>query len=442
MVLAQAGVTIRLATWYLGCSLATFRRWSPVPEETAQLLDRTRSGRPPIFSEATCLRVIAFYCQSPLPGCQGWSLSWAARHLSQNLEIIGRTITSSTIHRILRKHGLRPHLIRYFLHISDPDFFPKMECLIDLYLNPPQHLFCIDECTGIQALERIAVRMETDHGIKIEFEYKRHGTRDLFSIFDVRTGRVFGKVTDNHRQETFVEVLSEHVSQQPADAKLHYICDNLAGHSTELVCRKVAELSGVPCPVLETALERREWLQSDQKRIVFYFTPYHGSWLNQVELWFGIIAAKCLKGRSFRSVDELGETLLAFHATWNEHFAHPFNWTYTGDGLHEKVVRRVTDWLVLRAKKLKRKFLHNQIKLLSNLVRDYWTAVPIKRWIGLHQAVLDSRKYLTGIIDGHEETQNDLAALAISLSACLEAAPTGNESAATTVIKANDQMPI
>lgn len=112
MVLAQAGVLARQAAWYLDCSLATFRRWGPVPEETAQLLDGTRPGRPPVFSEAIWLKVIGFYCQSPLPGYRGWSLSMASQYLSQNPEIIGRTISSSTIHRILRRHGLRPHLVR------------------------------------------------------------------------------------------------------------------------------------------------------------------------------------------------------------------------------------------------------------------------------------------------------------------------------------------
>lgn len=441
MVLAQAGVAGCLTVWYLECSLATLRRWSTAPEETAQLFDRPRSGRPPIFSEATCLRVIAFYCQNPLSGCRGWSLSWAAQHLSKKLETIGRAISSSTIHRILRKHGLRPHLVRYFLHITDPDFFPKMEHLIDLYLHPPQHLFCFDECTGLQALERIAVRMDTNSGTKIEFEYKRHGTRDLFSIFDVRTGKVFGRATDNHRQETIAEVLSEHINQQPADAVLHYICDNLAGHSTELICRQVAALSGVLYPNLKSAAERKLWLQSDEKRIVFHFTPYHGSWLNQVELWFGIIAAKCLKGRSFRSTDELSETLLAFHDTWDEHFAHPFNWTYNGDGLHEKVVRRVTAWFVLKAKKMDRKFLHKQIRLLSNLVRDYWLSVPKKRWTSLHQAIIDSQEYLSGIIDGHDVTQHDLAALTVSLSVSLTTKSTHVENGAITAYEEKDQMP-
>ena len=421
MVLAQAGVAARQIAGYLGCSLATLRRWSAMPEESAQLLDRSRSGRFPTFPEGTHLRVIAFYCQSPLSGCRGWSLSWAAQYLSQNPEILGHTISSSSIHRILKKNGLRPHLVRYFLHITDPDFFPKMEHLISLYLHPPQHLFCMDECTGLQALERVAPKMDTDSGAKIEFEYKRQGTRDLFSIFDVRSGKVFGRVMDNHRQETFVEVLSEHISQQKTDAPLHYILDNLASHSTELVCRAVAELSAVRCRSLESVAERKLWLQSDEKRIIFHFTPFHGSWLNQVEFWFGIIAAKCLKGRNFKSVDELSETLISFHDTWNEHFAHPFNWTYTGDGLHEKAVRRVTDWLVLKTKEMNRKFLHKQILLLANLVSSYWAAVPKKRWASLRHAIIDGHQYLEEIMDGHDQSQRDLAALTLSLAEHLTA---------------------
>ena len=414
----------RSAAWYLRCSLATVRKWSQVPEKTAQLLDGTRPGRRPLFTEALCLRVIAFYCQSPLPGSRGWSVSWAAQYLSKHLEILGRSITSSTIHRILKKHALRPHLVRYFLHVTDPDFFPKMERLIGLYLDPPDHLFCFDECTSIQALERVAATMHTDNGTKIEFEYERHGTRDLFSIFNVPTGKVFGRCTDNHRQETLVDVFAQHVHQQPEDVQLHYICDNLASHSTELFCQKVAALSGLPCPHLKTAPERKEWLQSHEKRIVIHFTPAHGSWLNQVELWFGILKTKCLRGQSFASIDELIQAIIMFHETWNEHFAHPFNWTYTGEGLHEKVVCRVTNWLLLKTKELKPNFLHKQLQLLRNMVRDYWQRVPRRRWACLHQALLDSTDFLAEIIAGDDEIRMDLDELTFSLSGCLEQQPT------------------
>ncbi len=411
MALVRASVAPSLCAWYLGCSLRTVRRWSPFVEQAALLLDKGRPGRPSVFSEAIYLRVTGFYCQNPLAGCRGWSLSWAATYLNQHLEILGRTISRSTIHRILGAHSLRPHRVKYFLHISDPLFFPKMERLIQLYLDPPQYLFCLDECTGLQALERVGPSIVADDGIKMDFEYKRLGTRDLYAILEVRSGTIFGTCTDNHREETLIQVFTEHVEQQPKDATLHYVCDNLANHSSEPFCRTVAELSGVPYPSLKLAAQRKQWLQSEEKRIVFHFTPYHGSWLNLVEIWFGILHSKCLKGTSFDSVDKLATTLDAFCATWNEHFAHPFRWTYRGEGLAEKVVSRLIDWLLLRHREMDRKFLHKQLQLINNLVRDYWPAVPRKRWHALLDALLESMPYVHHIIHGHMETQRTLEAL-------------------------------
>ncbi len=419
MVLVRARVAPSLCAWYLGCSLRTVRIWSRPVEQSAQLLDKARSGRPLVFSEAISLRVTGFYCQNPLPGCRGWTLSWAAQYLNQHLEIIGRTISRSTIHRILGAHSLRPHRVRYFLHISDPLFFPKMERLIQLYLDPPQFLFCLDECTGLQALERIGPRIVTDDGVKMDFEYKRQGRRDLYAILEVRSGTIFGRCTENHRKETLVRVFAEHVEQQPKDVALHYVCDNLANHSSELFCRTVAELSDVPYPSLKRAAQRKQWLQSEEKRIVFHFTPYHGSWLNLVEIWFGILHSKCLKGMSFDSVDKLIATLYAFCATWNEHFAHPFRWTYRGEGLAEKVVSRFIDGLLLRHREMDRKFLHKQLQLLNNLVQDYWPAVPRKRWQALLDALLDSKTHINCIIDGHVQSQHTLEVLLHNLPGSL-----------------------
>jgi transposase len=417
MLLTQAGVQPGVVVWFFACSLTMVRRWGGATEESAQLLDGKRSGRPVLFTESVHLRLIAFYCQCPLPGCRSWSVRWAAHYFNEHIEIIGRRVSPSTVHRVISTRSLRPHRVRYFLHITDPLFFPKMERLIQLYREPPQHLFCFDECSGVQALERIGVEIVTDHGVKIEFEYKRHGTRDFLSIMDVGSGKVFGRATENHRQETLVEFFTEHVNQQPKDAVLHYICDNLAGHSTELLCRSVAQLSGVPYPPLKRAQQRRQWLESGEKRIILHFTPYHGSWLNQVEIWFGIMGMKCLKGRSFASGDELGLAMTAFCATWDEHFAHPFRWTYTGKGLAEKVVSRFTEWLLLQHKQMKRGFLQKQLLLISNLRRDYWQDVPLKRWQDLHKVLADSGDYLQQIIDGCKKTQQALVVLLDELSA-------------------------
>jgi len=417
MLLTQAGVQSGVVVWFFTCSLTMVRRWGGATEESAQLLDGKRSGRPVLFTESVHLRLIAFYCQCPLPGCRSWTMRWAAQYFNEHIEIIGRRISPSTVHRVISARSLRPHRVRYFLHITDPLFFPKMERLIQLYREPPQHLFCFDECSGVQALERIGVEMVTDHGVKIEFEYKRHGTRDFLSIMDVGSGKVFGRATENHRQETLVEFFTEHVNQQPKDAVLHYICDNLAGHSTELLCRSVAQLSGVPYPPLKRAQQRRQWLESDEKRIILHFTPYHGSWLNQVEIWFGIMGMKCLKGRSFASGDELGLAMTAFCATWDEHFAHRFRWTYTGKGLAEKVVSRFTEWLLLQHKQMKRGFLQKQLLLISNLRSDYWKDMPLKRWQDLHKVLADSGDYLQQIIDGCKKTQQALVVLLDELSA-------------------------
>ena len=421
MVLVQAGVYPGLVAWFCGCSRTLVLRWGRATEEAADLLDGERPGRPPLFSESTRLKLIAFYCQSPLPGCCGWSVRWAAAYLTEHPELLGCAISASSVHRLLIAHSLRPHRMKYFLHITDPLFFPKMETLLRLYADPPPYLFCFDECTGIQALERIGVEIVTDEGLKREFEYKRHGTRDFYGFLHVNTGKVFGRATDNHRQETLVEVFTEHVRQQPQDTALHYICDNLAGHSTELFCRTVAQLAGVEYPTLKTAPERRAWLTSENKRIIFHFTPYHGSWLDLIEIWFGILQKKCLRGRSFSSVEELAEAMLAFCDTWNEHFAHPFRWKYTGEGLAEKVVCRVTGWMVLQHKQMKRPFLHKQLLLLTNLVtQDYGAEVPRKHWQALLDALEEGGDYLAPIIDGDEKVQQALTSLLDGLSARIE----------------------
>lgn len=420
MLLQQNGVSVRQCAWYLNCSLTTVRKWSKKVTENAHLLDAKRPGRPRLFTEKMRLKVIGFYCQSPLSGCRNWSFSWAANYLNLNLDFLGRKISASTIHRILREHGMRPHLIKYFLQITDPDFFPKMEHITALYLNPPKHLFCWDECTGLQALERLAVELVTDNGLKIEFQYCRHGTRDLCAILNYHTGSVFGKCTDNHRQETLAQLLEEHVKEQPYNEQLHYISDNLAGHSTEMFCHKVAELSGIDYPVdLNTQEKRRQWLQSEEKRIVFHFVPYHGSWLNLIEIWFGILQSKCLKGSSFASVDELVRAIYGFLDTWNEYFAHPFNWTYTGEGLAEKVVQRLIAWLLAEIKNMKQKFFHKQVLLINNLACDYWEQVPEKRWKSLYNTLFEKQDYINNIIAGDAQINKAFTHLISIISAKL-----------------------
>ena len=368
-------------------------------------------------------------------------MSSAATYLNKEpgIAFVGRSISQSTIHRFLQWHTLRPHLVKYYRQISDPLFFPKMDHLIQLFTSRPDNLFSFDEAAGIQALERIGMPINDAHGTRIESEYKRHGSLDLFAVLHVSTGKIFTRIADNHRQETLTEFFSQHVQMQGDGEVLHYVCDNLAAHSTELFCRKVADLSGVTYPCLKTAPERRQWLQNDDKRIIIHFTPYHGSWLNMVEIWFAILHSRCLKGLNPTSVSALENAILSFSETWNHHFAHPFNWKYQGQGLAQKVVRRLCEWILLEADVLKPKFLDKELLLMMNLAQDYWSHVSGRRWLILRDLLLEKQAYLDKLHRKYADAQGSLTDLVDLISANLKEKPETGSVNRDTSDDAHDQ---
>jgi transposase len=158
--------------------------------------------------------------------------------------------------------------------------------------------------------------------------------------------------------------------------------DNLSSHRGYPFCRLVAELSGVACPPqkqLPTTEQRVEWLAREDKRIVIHFTPYHGSWLNWVEFWFGIMGRKVL-GESFGSPEAFTAALEAFVADWNTLLAHPFQWSYDGLGLHEKAVKRFVKMLQGSAAQMELRILTKQMLLVKNLLRDYLSEISQETW--------------------------------------------------------------
>lgn len=153
LALAEAGVTDKAIGNFMDCSIDTVRRWIRRGAQTDDLKDLPRSGRPTVYAEEVALKVVAFYCQiRPLPGCGRWTLAWAAAYLKAHPEQIGVSPSKSTIHRILRNNSLKPHLSIYFLQITDPDFFPKMEHLLALYKDPPPNLYFFDESPASKLL--------------------------------------------------------------------------------------------------------------------------------------------------------------------------------------------------------------------------------------------------------------------------------------------------
>jgi transposase len=386
LALSEAGVDDKAIAIFMGCSVYTVRRWIRRGAQTDDLRDLPRSGCPATYAEEIALKVVAFYCQTrPLPGCGRWTLTWAKAHLAAHPEQIGACPSRSTIHRILQYNRLKPHLSIYFLQITDPDFFPKMEHLLALYRDPPSNLYFFDECPGIQILKRLAPDLQTNEMKKRleEFEYIRNGTMDVLAFLNHTDGKVYAECHSNHETSTFLDVFRRHVARAPASEPLHYVMDNLACHRGYPFCELIAELSDVECPSkkeLDSLDKRVAWLQSQDKRIIIHYTPYHGSWLNMVEIWFGIMGRKVL-GESFGGADALKAAFEAFvEQQWNGLLAHPFNWGYDGNGLHEKAVKRFTKMLADSAEKFEVRILVKMLALMTNLLNDYFDEVPASTW--------------------------------------------------------------
>jgi transposase len=402
IALSMGGIDHRRIALFTSTHLTTVRRWVCRIEEGNPLSDEKRCGRPRRISEASRITTIAVYCQRtpPLPGVHRWSLRDAQQFFKEHPELIGEPISRATIQRILLEHALRPHRRKYYLQITDPDFFPKMDHIIGCYAHPPEHLYCFDECTCIQALNRITPTFPASaHQPALkDFVYQRNGTTDLLAFLNPATGRVYGQVTDNHDRHTLCRVFLSHVQMHPPDWVLHYIMDNLSAHYHDDFCRTVAELSGVSYSPLKTGHQRRQWLQSPHKRIVVHFVPFHASWLNMVEIWFGILKKKCLNYDHFTSVQTLREAIMTFIGTWNDFYAHPFTWSYTGEGLHRKAVRRFSLLLSIETSQMDCKFLTRQLLLMSNISENYLEFIPAADWLRLIELATEKREYMTNII--------------------------------------------
>ena len=390
----------------LGCHVKTVQLWNKRFQQGEGIIDKARSGRPAIIPYAVESRLIGFYCQhNPLPGCGKWTIRWAHTYLEKHPEILQWSISPSSLYRRLQSHSLKPYRNKYFLQISDPHFFEKMEKILKVYACCYPYLFCLDECTGLQALERIAPSLpaQADRPQYLEPEYIRHGTVSILSVLHVSTGQVFTDCIPDHTSSTVILSVKKHALQYDKSAVLHYICDNYSSHSTEEFCLGIAELCDVDLPKLKTVDERKQWLESSEKRIIFHFVPTHGSWLNLIEIWFCILQQKALKDESFRSALELMERIIMFKDTWNTHFAHPFNFTYTGEGLHEKVISRFIKWLQMESPQLTAKFLGKQMNLMLNLTSIYWSKVKKRVWETLKATLLNKNNFIKNIIKDDEQ---------------------------------------
>jgi len=252
-------------------------------------------------------------------------------------------ISRSTVWRILDEADLKPHKSVYWLNSHDPDFDEKAREICQLYVDAPKLyqqgrlVICSDEKTGMQILERKYPTRPVEPGKpeRREHEYIRHGARALIGSFAVPTGEVVWNLGLTRTSDDFAAHMAK-VAQCFAEMeRFDWILDNLNTHWSLSVCRLVAELSDVPFmpKELRTGQERRAFLTDPSHKHVFHFTPKHGSWLNQVELWFGVLARRFLARGDFNSPEDFENRFCAFLDDYNLNWAHPYRWTYTGQPL-------------------------------------------------------------------------------------------------------------
>jgi hypothetical protein len=218
-------------------------------------------------------------------------------------------ISARTVGRELDRADLQPHRQKMWLNSHDPRYDEKLADVVALYTDPPRGatVLCYDEKTSIQALERKHpdLPMRPGQPVRREFEYIRHGVTNLLGALDVKTGDAFGSFCQHRGRVEFVEFLDLLAAQHPR-GPVHMILDNLNTHYG---------------PEVEA------WLRQ-HPRFIFHFTPFHASWLNQIENWFGRLTTKVLERGSFTSVPDLQAKILAFIRYHNAHDARPINWTY------------------------------------------------------------------------------------------------------------------
>jgi hypothetical protein len=277
-------------------------------------------------------------------GCPAsrWALDdLAATLINQTAHALA--MSRSTIWRTLEEADLKPHRSVYWLNSHDPDFDAKARAICKLYLDAPvmhqqgQLVICCDEKTGMQALGRPHPTKPAEPGkpARREQDYIRYGTRAFIASFIVPTGEVIGDLGPTRTSMDFATHLGHVAGRFPEIKGFDWVLDNLNTHWSLEVCRIVAQLCDVPfVPAqLETGQQRKVFLTDPTHKHVFHFTPTHGSWLNQVELWFSVLGRRFLKLGDFASMADFEARLLAFVEDYNRHHAHPYRWTYAGTPL-------------------------------------------------------------------------------------------------------------
>lgn len=308
VMLAADGMANTRISEVVGVSVPTVLKWRSryLQDGLDGLLDAQRPGRPRHVDHADVVSATLM----PPPkkyGVTHWSSRLLAGHLG---------IGNATVARAWREYGVQPWRSGTFKFSTDPQLVAKVTDVVGLYLEPPENaiVLCVDEKSQIQALDRTAPMLPMQPG-QIErrtHDYKRHGTTTLFAALEIATGQVTAAVKPRHRHQEFLAFLRQ-IDRAYPDQELHLVMDNYATHKTP---------------------EVKDWL-ARHKNFHVHFTPTSASWLNLVEVWFGIIDRQAIRRGIFTSVKDLNAKIRAFINGWNDR-KHPFVWTKTAEDILKK----------------------------------------------------------------------------------------------------------
>ena len=314
-----------------------------------RLSDLPRSGRPDTISAEQWCRIMAIACEPPAD--HGRPIShWTSAELASEVikQGIVNQLSAGHLRKVLAQVTLQPHRSRYWLNAkADERKDERIADICTLYHDAPRkpnELFMsTDEMTAIQALERIAPDLPMSSGkpVAVEFEYKRHGTQTLIAAIQIATGTVSAWCGDTRTEADFASFIEWVIQKHSGFSVYHFVLDQLNTHKSETLVRTTAKICGLDLDlgvkgksgILKSMETREEFLSRPDKAVVFHYTPKHASWMNQIEIWFGILARKVVKRGQFSSKEDLRDKLMAFVDYFNATMAKPFRWTYQGKPL-------------------------------------------------------------------------------------------------------------
>ncbi len=298
-----SGAGVREVSRQMECSVNTVCLWRDrfIAERLGGLYARHEGRSPDVGAEKLEAKIIDWTLhRKPADGTTQWSTRKLAAQLGT---------THMRVARVWAKAGLQPHRLRRYKASNDPDFEKKAADIIGLYLKPPVNaaVFCVDEKTAIQALDRLdpVLPLSPGRAERHGFEYFRHGTLSLYAALDTGSGAVIGKTAERHTSAEFVAFLTDLILLHPPNREIHIISDNLAAHKTKRV---------------------EEFLAA-HPHVHMHYTPTYCSWLNQIEIWFSKIQRDLISRGIFTSKADLKRKLLKYIRHYNKE-ARPFKWTY------------------------------------------------------------------------------------------------------------------